>query len=214
MYFNFNQRIRSADITGRIFITSDLHFYHKGILGFCPDTRPWSTLDDMTEGLIAEWNSLISPEDSVLHLGDFSFKGKEGTEAILERLNGDITFLYGNHDKALHKSNVAKAYDYLELRYNGTKLCLSHYPISCWNQCGRGSLMLHGHTHGSFTGQGRIVDVGYDHYGKIMLLDDIVDELLQKDIVALDHHDRSEKKKESVFKAKEELDFFFKYMYS
>ncbi|MEE0538157.1 MAG: hypothetical protein UC749_06875 [Ruminococcus sp.] len=34
--------------------TSDLHIGHKNIIGF--DHRPFSSLDEMTEKIIANWN--------------------------------------------------------------------------------------------------------------------------------------------------------------
>lgn len=36
------------------FYTSDMHIGHKSIIGF--DRRPFSSLDEMTEKIIANWN--------------------------------------------------------------------------------------------------------------------------------------------------------------
>lgn len=38
--------------------TSDLHIDHKNIIGF--DHRPFSSLDEMTEKIIANWNKTFS----------------------------------------------------------------------------------------------------------------------------------------------------------
>lgn len=38
--------------------TSDLHIGHKNIIGF--DHRPFSSLDEMTEKIIANWNKTFS----------------------------------------------------------------------------------------------------------------------------------------------------------
>lgn len=40
------------------FYTSDLHIGHKNIIGF--DHRPFSSLDEMTEKIIANWNKTFS----------------------------------------------------------------------------------------------------------------------------------------------------------
>ena len=40
--------------------TSDLHIGHKNIIGF--DHRPFSSLDEMTEKIIANWNKTFSCE--------------------------------------------------------------------------------------------------------------------------------------------------------
>lgn len=82
----FNQKLSSKD-EREYFIVSDLHFFHKGVLGFCPDTRPWKDVDEMNEGLIDHWNSVVSTDDVVFCLGDFSFKAKEATQSIIERFS-------------------------------------------------------------------------------------------------------------------------------
>lgn len=170
-------------------VTSDLHFWHKNILNFCSETRPWKTVEDMNEGLIEHWNSVVAPNDVVLHLGDFSFKGKAATEAILSRLNGNIVYLLGNHGKVLRSSiGGITAYDYLEFRFNGTKVCCMHYPLASWNQSGRGSVALYGHVHGSYQGEGRTVDVGFDNWGRIIPLQEAIDFCLERNIYCPDHH--------------------------
>lgn len=192
--FKFGQRIKTTPDGIKYWVTSDLHFYHKGVLGFCPETRPWDTVDDMNEGLISHWNDTISPEDEVLFLGDFSFKGKEATEAILSRLNGNITFVLGNHDKPLRDQiKGLTTHDYLEFRYNGTKVCAMHFHISNFNQQGRGSVMLFGHSHGSYHPEGRTMDCGWDAHGKIISMDEAIDACLSNDIYCPDQHKIVEK---------------------
>ena len=172
-----------------IWITSDIHFFHKGVLEFCKATRPWTSVEEMTEALIGEWNSKVKPTDIIFHLGDFSFKGKEATQGILDQLNGNIVFVLGNHDKVLRSSIKHKpTYDYLELRINGVKVIMSHYPMSSWNQQGGGSVMLHGHCHGSFVGGGRIADVGYDSMGSIVNLEGLLISMQEIEVCCADHH--------------------------
>ena len=64
----FGQKLKSSD-ERNYFITSDLHFFHKRILDFCPETRPWESIEEMHNGLIEHWNSKISENDVVFHLG-------------------------------------------------------------------------------------------------------------------------------------------------
>ncbi len=177
-----------------IWVTSDLHFWHKNVMKFCSKTRPWDTLEDMHEGLISEWNSKVKPDDIIFHLGDFCFKGREATEAILERLNGRKAIVLGNHDKVLRNAIKSGSHgiecivDYLELRINGTKVIMSHFPMSSWNQQGRGSVQLFGHGHGSYGGVGRQIDVGYDNLGAITPIQDVIKMCLDKEIYCPDHH--------------------------
>lgn len=57
----------------RVFFTSDTHFNHTNIIRFCE--RPFERVDEMNEKLIDNWNSVVSPEDFVFHLGDFCLGG-------------------------------------------------------------------------------------------------------------------------------------------
>jgi calcineurin-like phosphoesterase family protein len=171
------------------------HFFHKNILKFCNASRPYSSVEEMNEGLVEHWNSVVGEDDVVLHLGDFSFKGKEATEEILSQLNGNIVFVFGNHDKVLRSSiKGLTTYDYLEFRFNGVKVCCSHYPFVSWNQQGRGSVMLFGHVHGSYEGKGRSIDVGFDAHCEIIPLQEAIDFCLEKEIYCPDHHKIIEEK--------------------
>lgn len=189
----FGQKIRTENSEVKYWVTSDLHFFHKGVLGFCPDTRPWNTVEDMTEGLIENWNNVVGEDDEVLHLGDFSFKAKEVTQSILGRLNGNITFIYGNHDRVLRDQIKVNGKDYLEFRYNGTKVCAMHFHISNWNQQGRGSVMLFGHSHGNYHPEGRTMDCGWDAHGRILSMDEAIQMCLDKPVHCNDHHKVLEK---------------------
>lgn len=189
---NFNQKLSSSDDRNYL-ITSDLHFYHKGILNFCPDTRPWKDVDEMNQSLIEHWNNKVGENDVIFHLGDFSFKAKEATENIISQLNGNIVWIRGNHCYKVFSQMKLDYYDYLEVRFDGVKVCMMHYPISCWNQQGRGSVMLHGHNHNSYQGQGRTVDVGWDNWGRIITLKEAVDYCLARETYCPDQHKIVEK---------------------
>lgn len=186
---NFNNKINTKEGGRKYFVTSDLHFYHKNILNFCKDTRPFESVEDMNKALVEEWNSIVQEGDVVFHLGDFSFAGKDKTELILNQLKGTIIFILGNHDKTLRTQlNGLNTYDYLELRVDGVKVVMSHYPLSCWNQQHRGSVHLYGHCHGSYKQKGRCVDIGYDNLGGIKPLSDVIDLCLNEEVYTPDYH--------------------------
>ena len=148
------------------FFTADTHFGHSAILGFC--NRPFNTVEEMNEGLINNWNAVVSPQDVVYHLGDFGFMSAAEMTKIINRLNGNINFVPGNHDKQLVKiSRLNICAPIHELKIDHTFVVLSHYPMLSWNRSNHGSLMLHGHSHGTqqYPHAMRIHDVGVDVNG-------------------------------------------------
>lgn len=125
-----------------MYITSDLHFLHKKVSEFCPTYRKWDHLHEMTEGLISVWNEKAkTPGTKMYHLGDFCFGTPEETDFIASRLNGDITFIVGNHDYSKHRQVLEKYGEvkyYDEVKYGKKFFVLCHYPIASWNKQGRG----------------------------------------------------------------------------
>ena len=78
------------------FYISDTHFGHQNIIRY--DNRPFSTADEMDEVLIDRWNDVVSDEDTVYVLGDFSWHREEKTLEILDSLSGRKVLIKGNHD--------------------------------------------------------------------------------------------------------------------
>ena len=74
-----------------LFIIADTHFGHDNIKLYEPLRQ---SIDD--EMMIDLWNSIVTDEDEVWHLGDFAFKSKGWDYAKV--LKGKITLLKGNHD--------------------------------------------------------------------------------------------------------------------
>ena len=53
-----------------VYFTADQHFSHAGIIGLCK--RPFRSIEEMDEAMIANWNTVVGPDDDVWHLGDFA----------------------------------------------------------------------------------------------------------------------------------------------
>jgi calcineurin-like phosphoesterase family protein len=51
---------------------------------------------------------------------------------------------------------------YAELQVDGKKLVLCHYPFRSWRDMGKGSVNLHGHSHGRLKALPRQFDVGVE----------------------------------------------------
>ncbi len=86
------------------FVISDTHFGHKGIVEFTvnnddpnsPPLRPWDDIDEHDAALVANWNGVVGPKDTVYHLGDVVINRR--CLKILDQLNGRKILVKGNHD--------------------------------------------------------------------------------------------------------------------
>ena len=162
----------------RTWITSDLHFGHKNIMSFCPQSRARfrNDVDYMNEQMVVEWNSIVEPWDLVYILGDVAFLPAQKAAEYVNRCNGIKILVEGNHDrKALNdptfRNCFKEVHKYLDITYNGHKIVMLHYPIHEWDQMHRGSLHFHGHLHGGVSGmeQFRCRDMGMDATGMIVM---------------------------------------------
>lgn len=133
------------------FYISDLHFGHKNVLGF--DNRPFTSVEEMNEELIRRWNSVVSDGDIVYVLGDMFWMKPNDAMPIIDRLNGQIFLIKGNHDRwhdAKFDKKFVKIDEYMEIDDEGRKVVLCHYPIPCFKNHFYGWVHLYGHVHNSF----------------------------------------------------------------
>ena len=133
-----------------IWFTSDLHLGHVNIIKL--SSRPFANIDEMDNRLVANWNSVINKSDDIYIVGDFSLKSVNDVENYLRRLNGKKHLIRGNHDRVgAYPYNVPAGLewvrDYHELKVEGVRFILFHYPIFEWNAVYRGSIHLYGHVH-------------------------------------------------------------------
>jgi len=152
-----------------IFFTADTHFHHKNIIKYTERHKLWSTAEEMNEGLIEAWNSVVQRGDTVYHLGDFMMGDTRALKTIIERLKGKIHLVPGNHDKPeiIHyfdaELNRLRA---IKVPCGGKeqKLVLCHYAMRVWDKSHMGSWHLYGHSHAMLEGQehGLSMDVGVD----------------------------------------------------
>ena len=148
-----------------IYFTSDTHYFHKNVIEFCK--RPYKNLEDMHNGLITNWNSVVRPNDTIYHLGDFSFGRNDETIEVIKKLNGYKILIMGNHDRRLQKTVLAqfdRVDNFLEITWEHQKIVLLHYAMKVWNRSHHGSWQLYGHSHGSLPDDPHAnqIDVGVD----------------------------------------------------
>lgn len=153
----------AADTAQRqVFFTADSHFGHSGVIRL--SGRPFRSVNEMDDRLIAEWNAVVGEKDRVYHLGDFCFKGSKLASQVLDRLNGEIVLIRGNHDteNTAKLDRWASVHDLLEIIVAKKRLVLCHYPLLEWPGAFRGAVHLHGHTHGAVPPHRQRADVGVD----------------------------------------------------
>ena len=131
------------------FYISDLHFGHKNIIRY--DNRPFTSVKEMDDALIKNWNSVVSDDDKVYILGDIGWYDDVKMGGIFSHLHGNKILIKGNHDRVSSYlyGFFDKVVDYLEINDNGTKVVMSHYPMPFWNGQFRDSVHLYGHVHNS-----------------------------------------------------------------
>lgn len=153
-----------------MWLTADTHFGHENVIAYCG--RPFSSIEEMDEALIANWNSVVGRKDVVWHLGDFAYGGREKVTQYKQRLNGKIHCLRGNHDNPNTLAlafGEGRVFDVRDVGYKGERIWLSHYAHRVWPASHKGSFHAYGHSHGGLDGPrglwGRSMDVGVDALG-------------------------------------------------
>lgn len=144
---------------GNIFVISDTHFFHKNILNFKDEDgkpiRPgFSSVEEMNELIIDNWNKEIKDDDTVYHLGDFTFGNVRNIALIAPRLKGHKRLILGNHDYEAkdYYPHFKKVMSWRQFGTNMYKipLYLCHYPLdeSAFNYRHRDKgLNVFGHLH-------------------------------------------------------------------
>jgi len=153
-----------------VFLTSDTHFGHTNICKFTTSdgkpVRPWDNADEMDEALVANWNSVVKPNDKIYHLGDVVINKK--ALKTLGRLNGDKVLIRGNHD-IFADSDYQQYFRSLRGYHVMNGCILSHIPVHP-DSLGRFGTNIHGHLHTNRVKKARGVDA---KTGQILYSDQI-----------------------------------------
>lgn len=147
----------------RAWFTSDTHFGHTNIVQYCQ--RPFTDVHHMNRELVRRWNKVVEPLDIVYHLGDFAMGNRGDIPGHLNKLNGKITLVRGNHDRsqtAMREAGFTEIYDELVVEVEGTKVYLHHQPVDDMRKWKGAQIHLHGHVHTEYQRRGRLINVGVD----------------------------------------------------
>jgi calcineurin-like phosphoesterase family protein len=160
---DFITKIRPEELKNT-WLTSDTHFFHENILKYC--NRPFGSIEEMNEGLVKNWNSVVKPDDHVYHLGDFCFGNVEKWNWCLEpgRLNGHIHLILGNHDpdRVFRPGTMLERFDSIEFQniliMEGWTVILNHFPLASFsNNLDHKVMQLLGHIHSGPDGIGNVM---------------------------------------------------------
>ena len=130
------------------YITSDTWFGRPQIIDIAK-RHQFSTIEDMNNQLVKNWNKVVKSDDLVFHLGNFAWD-PHTARSILKKLKGKIFFLIGNSDDALLE--VAEEFSNIEIldpqiiELSQFDSILCHYPLDVWNGKSSGTIHFHGHT--------------------------------------------------------------------
>lgn len=138
-----------------LFVVSDLHLNHRNMLNFTkPDgskIRDFSSIEEMNETIIDNWNRTVGKNDTVWNLGDVFFGTESAGLNLVRRLNGNKNLIIGNHDKLT--PDFISMWNKIELWRKDKKLgvIMSHMPLhpNVLNEAGNDQVVtnLHGHIH-------------------------------------------------------------------
>ena len=121
--------------------------------------RMFKNVEDMNETLIENWNRVVGQDDIVFHLGDFCLGGSHEWTKILNRLNGKIYLILGNHDLKNIRQGYASRFELtsmqMHIEVDKQKIYLNHCPPLCYGGAYGNTWQLFGHVHTSKNNTGK-----------------------------------------------------------
>ena len=136
-----------------VYFTSDHHFYHENIIKYC--NRPFRSVGEMHDQMIAKWNKAVPNDARVYYLGDFGWGDRDSIEAVLVELNYDqLVWVPGNHDRSVTwidklasmATQVVAMNGPMRVNHGGREYIISHEPVPK-DDMQMGDVNLHGHIH-------------------------------------------------------------------
>lgn len=134
----------------KLFFTSDPHYGHENILKYCH--RPFSSIEEHDEELIRLWNESVPEDGIVFILGDIGFCSESYLKSILNRLNGKIYWIIGNHDWRRITPGIMNRFECITqqmvITVDNKIVYLNHFPFLCYPDSDRHPIyQFFGHVH-------------------------------------------------------------------
>jgi calcineurin-like phosphoesterase family protein len=116
----------------------------------------------MNQAIIENINAVVQPDDIYWHLGDFAWKDPQQFIAAIRCKH--IHIVLGNHDRPQLLRGVRCYPGLVDLKLQGQKVTLCHYPMRSWRASYHGAWHLYGHVHGRMESLPFTLDVGVDSH--------------------------------------------------
>lgn len=139
--------------------------------------RPFQTVDQHVNTLVANHNAVVAKDDTVYMIGDVCYQKKPEFLDRAALFHGKKTLIRGNHDRPITDAQFKKYFEHvvpegmgIDLQVEDVKVYLTHYPTR-----GREDRFnLVGHIHGAWKYQLNSLNVGVDvHHFRPVNLDTI-----------------------------------------
>ena len=147
----------------KTWLTAD---WHLGENRFELMGRPFTTQDEHIDTLVDNHNALVSPNDTVIVVGDICYQKTPEFLPHVERFNGKKLLIRGNHDRVFTDEQLSPYFtaitaegEGIPFQANDGILCyITHYPTE-----GVGDAFnLVGHIHGAWKYQLNMFNIGVD----------------------------------------------------
>lgn len=150
-----------------VWFSSDWHFGHERFLQFKNEDgspiRPFKTVEDMNECMVARHNERVGPHDKFYTLGDVAFK-LDVLHAIMPRLNGKMRLILGNHDHFKMSEYMKYFTKIMESWQPVRNVVFTHRPIQIGGHHEKIRYNCHGHIHQNLLEDPRYLNLCVEHH--------------------------------------------------
>ncbi len=141
---------------------ADLHFGHKNILKYSPETRGhFKDIEEHNIAIVDMLNEYVKPKDHLWILGDVAF-GVQNLKYIRWLECNTINLVMGNNDTYNIMDYVAVGFNKIVGMYQYKEFVLTHAPIHTNQVNERYSHNIHGHLHNYNVDDDRYINVNID----------------------------------------------------
>ena len=173
----------------------------------------------MSRHIVKIWNQIVSEEDILYCLGDWSFAGIDNIKNFRNQLRCQtIHLVLGNHDDHIRKNKIITSTDNignnyvqvqslfssvneaLTVKHGKHMFYLNHYAHRVWYGSHKGCIHLYGHSHDSLDKNnqfwGKSMDCGIDSAYRILgeyrpfSIEEVISIMDKRDIRFVDAHDK------------------------